>query len=327
MSIEKPKDNIEWAMKILIEKLQNLEQKYGGHGNLFDKYTLVPNYYLKIVHDDIPYFCRGSYPELNVKIETASKLFKCWSTETDSKYTVTVESEYNKTDGKPRRKGTKTKQIFTFEKEKRSCKEKTFINMEGEEELVLSYNETITPLNEDIIEYEWTRVQNSETKTEFTKEQKDLIQQVFGATQKPENLGVLATALREDLAYKHVKEIGPNGDLVAEESMWKDNIIFIDYLHNPKPGYHNDEKDYKIIILVNSEGTKITASNNKGSISFSSYEEFIQQLDFEIANAKNGHDNAKYLEDLKSIAKKLQELGINIKESKKEKSHQYILTK
>ena len=323
MSKEAPENDTKWIPQKLLDILNNL-QMHLQRDSLFDSSNMVPTSFLTIAFDELKQKCdalpEGKYPELKTIIESQGRVFKFQSTETDSTYSVTIEVENNITDRKPRRRGTKVKQTFTFEKGKYKCKETTFINMEKEEDLVKTSTKTYPLISQDrpSITLDEACVLVPKTDTKFSEDQINLIQQVFGASQKPENLGVLAIALREGLAYKHYKidmckdsDYQKGSDCLLEQSMHQsmhgDNILFINYQHRDNPiGKH-----YEITIEVTAEGTTITTTiNNVEIIAYSSYEEFIESLD-------DIKGTANYLATLKSTAKKLQELGVPFCEGQK----------
>ena len=328
MSKETPENDTKWISRMLYYILNTLQMSsqhdkmHLQHDRLFDSSNKVPPSFLTIAYAEIKQACdalrAGKNPQLRTIIESQGRVFIFQSTETDSTYSVTIEIENNITDGKPRRRGTKAKQTYTFEKGKYNCKETTSINMEGEEDLVITSIETFPLISKDrpSITQDGACVLVPKTNTEFSENQRNLIQQVFGASQKPEHLGVLAIALREGLAYKHYKfdkcidsDYQKGSDCLLEQSMHQsmhgDNILFINYQHRPNP----IDKHYETTIEVTTEGTTITTTiNNVEIIVYSSYEEFIKNY---IIGAPN------YLDALKSTAKKLQELGVPFYEGQK----------
>ncbi len=330
MSKEAPENDTKWITRMLYYILNTLQmssqhdKKHLQHDRLFDSSNKVPPSFLAIAYTEIKQACdalrAGKHPQLRTIIESQGRVFIFQSTETDSTYSVTIEVENNITDGKPRRRGTKAKQTFTFEKGKNNCKETTYINMEGEEELVKTSIETFPLISQDrpSIKQDGACVLVPKTDTKFSEDQINLIQQVFGASQKPEHLGVLAIALRKGLAYKHYKfdkcidnDYQKGSDCLLEQSMHQsmhgDNILFINYQHRDNP----IDKHYESTIEVTAEGTTITTTiNNEKSIAYSSYEEFIENY---IIGTPN------YLDALKLTAKRLQELGVPFCEGQKKR--------
>ena len=316
----KERNDAEWAIQQIENHLYYLDESkkesYLCSFYLFDKKNRVPEEAIKHANKEIE--CNensirlknGEYPVLNTTANSQNRVFKCYSTENDSSYIVTFEIENNNTNGKPRRRGTKVKEVYTFPKKERQYTKETFINMEGEEELVPSYYETTTNINETDIEHEYASINLQETKTEFSEEQLELISKLFKATQKDEHIPVLKTALDEELVYKHYIGIGPDGDFLAEECKWRDNTLYFNYQNNPEPGYHTKPAAYEIVISVTPNGTEIDIIDGlKVVYSYSSYEDFIEHLDIDMGTAN-------YLDIIKSRVQKLQELGIPFSKGK-----------